>query len=131
MAARRSCEVVADTCVIWVAARGREPLRSIARCILEHACLTYAVLYDIEASGREWLRRQAMEMLGQPEGPRVRELERRLGRYGRWVREIGPADVMIALSAIELDAILATCDLRLFQFYSDQTGRRPIFIPVE
>ena len=59
------------------------------------------------------------------------ELEAKLGRYSKWVKRLGPVDVMIALTAKEMNAILATCDWRLAKLYSDLTGHKPIFIPVK
>ncbi|MEB2835938.1 MAG: hypothetical protein GSR80_001021 [Desulfurococcales archaeon] len=127
--AERGCRVVADTCVFWVAMRGEAPLRDIADCVIRVSCLTHAVAYDMGLSGEEELLEWARARVGPPRGPRVSALKAVLGRYGRRVREIGAADVMIALTARELDALLATCDWRLAQFYMSLTGKRPVFIP--
>ena len=133
-----TCRILLDTSLLWAGARGSGPARAIVECIISlqrSGCKVYwsrVSVYELrlkDAPARgvlEWARGR----LGNPQGPRVSRLEAMLGRYHRWVRRIGAADVMMALAARELGAVLATSDPGLARFYEDLTGSKPIFIPV-
>ncbi len=56
--------------------------------------------------------------------------ERVLGRFARWVRKLGPRDVLIAVSAQRLGAFLLTADWGQTRLVIESLGRRVIYVPL-
>ena len=76
---------------------------------------------------------ETLTSIAEPTGPPPGELRKKLGRYDRWVKKLGPYDVMIALAAEENKAVLATGDWGQARFYMDLVGRKQpqvIYIPL-
>ncbi|WP_338252189.1 hypothetical protein [Pyrodictium abyssi] len=132
-----------DTSLAWVMARGpsylAEALRAFFRKLGSNGCsilYSEAVYIDLRHERRE-KREQILSQLrslAQQAPVDMKLLLMRVGRYGATVRKLGLADVLIALAAREVGAVLATGDWGQARFYINIAGAdRPpvIYIPVK
>ncbi len=136
MAARRSCDIVIDTSIAWaMAVHPREPVQRALRRFLaalnevHTVCYTEYTLFELRVTGFEGFRLRSI--LNSVAVLRVVGIDRARAYRFRRTRRLGVNDILIALAARELEAILATGDWPQASLYMDLTGRRPIYIPLQ
>lgn len=129
----RACDILLDTSVIW-AATDHPAQRAIRRffALLRDTytvCYTEHSLVELAVTGYTGFR--VRSILNSLARPIITGIEPGVAYRYKIVRRIGVNDVLIALSARQTGAILATGDWPQVTFYMSLTGRRPIYLPLE
>ena len=132
MTRRASCKIIIDTSIAWAAAehRAQKAIRRFFSGLREiyTVCYTEYTLFELAATGYTGFRFKSI--LDSIAERRTIGVDRSVAYRFKIVRRIGPNDVLIVLAAKKLGAILATGDWPQASFYMNQTGNKPIYIPL-
>jgi len=127
------CDIVIDTSIVWAVAehKAQKAVRRFFGVLREtHAvCYTEYTLFELEILGYTGFR--VRSILNSIAEPRRAGIDRAVAYRYKATKKIGANDVLIALSARKLEAVLATGDWPQAKFYMNQTGKKPIYIPLQ
>lgn len=129
---RISCDIVLDTSIAWAMVDSplERPIRAFTGNLAStgrRICYTEHVLFEFATVGYTGFRvRSILSSMASCIHTGLTPLTaRRYKAYGR----LGANDILIAVSARNLNSILFTGDWSMAKFYMDLTGKKPIFIP--
>ncbi len=132
------CRIVVDTSIVWHIAFETSVAPAALGVVsgLARLCNIVYTKYNIEdVEGNEKLTEEEKTRLIRAY-QRIAieacvELNRMqvLGRFGSWVKRMGPMDVLIAVAAKKLEAFLLTADWEQFMFYRF-LGGNAIYLPL-
>ena len=145
----RRCTAYLDTSILWLATHLSHPASHMARAMLYRipCTLVYTELYlELDLRSQSIPKQHARRILNlaadvaRPLTPlgRKAELVAR-GRYGKTIRSLGVIDVLIAVRAKTVGAILVTADWAQARFYINiaearartaNRGQPIVYIPV-
>ena len=129
----RACDILLDTSVIWAAAE--HPAQRAIRRFFALLRDTYTVCYTehslVELAVTGYTGFRIRSILNSMARPITTGIEPDTAYRYKIVKRMGVNDVLIALSARQTGAILATGDWPQASFYMDLTGRRPIYLPLK
>ena len=130
--AQRRCDVVIDTSIAWAAAahKAQKAIRRFFAGLREkyRVCYTEHVRVELSLTGFTGFRvRSILSSIAEPVTTGIEPVE--AFRY-KAARKIGVSDVLIAVAAERLGAVLATGDWPQAKFYMDLTGGKPIYLPL-